>query len=144
MSSRILSLAATLLLASLGAAQDPIPVAYWSHPHRQQWGQPGVNAFTPPMPYYYYQGPQLSIAPYGCPETGVRTPFFIPACAPNCGHGHGFGRGMFAGHGGGSGGPPTLDSVPMHPYARSPRDFFMFYENLEAERSRDLRPTLIP
>lgn len=41
-------------------------------------------------------------------------------------------------------GPVGFDTLPTHPYARSPRDFFMFYENLEAERSRDLRPAIIP
>lgn len=125
------------LLLSIGAAaeaQDPIPVAFWHH-YR------APNAFTPPpMPvwnYPQYCGPYGACGPYGQPEGGVRTPFLTPDQIPHHGRrGHG-------GHGGGNG-PPSLDSVPMHQYVRSPRDFFMFYENLEAERSRELRPQLIP
>lgn len=41
-------------------------------------------------------------------------------------------------------GPIALDNFPVHPYAHGPRDFFMFYENLEAERARDLRPAIVP
>lgn len=131
--------------AEIANAQDPIPVAYWSHSHRHSWGQPGVNAFTPPMPYYYAPGPQFTTAPRGYPEAGVQSPFIIPACAPYCQRQCCL-QGLFnrGGGFGGGGGPPTIDSLPTHPYVRSPRDFFMFYENLEAERSRDLRPTLIP
>lgn len=40
--------------------------------------------------------------------------------------------------------PVIIDNLPTHEYLRSPRDFFMFYDNLEAERSRDLRPAIIP
>ncbi|MCS7047455.1 MAG: hypothetical protein NZO58_13945 [Gemmataceae bacterium] len=33
---------------------------------------------------------------------------------------------------------------PYHPFARSPRDFFMFRENLEEELRRQQRPSLVP
>ena len=32
----------------------------------------------------------------------------------------------------------------FHPYARSPRDFFMWRENMEDQMRRDLRPALVP
>jgi hypothetical protein len=170
-----LVLVAALASASLVRAQDPIPIAYWSHPSQPHWGAPPVNAFAMsrapmpqvPMPHaqmphaqmqsHYpvypaaYPGPQLAVAPQGGPEAGVRTRFIIPACAPNCHHGHGrphpflhslfhpninFNFHLRA--------PLVHDSLPTHPYARSPRDFFMFHENLEAERSRDLRPAIVP
>jgi hypothetical protein len=40
-------------------------------------------------------------------------------------------------------GPPEAQ-YPYHPYARSPRDFFMFRENLEDQLSRQTRPSLLP
>ena len=33
---------------------------------------------------------------------------------------------------------------PYHPYARSPRDFFMFRENMEEQMGRQARPNLLP
>jgi hypothetical protein len=33
---------------------------------------------------------------------------------------------------------------PTHPYVRSPRDFFMWRENMEDRMARDFRPNLIP
>ena len=33
---------------------------------------------------------------------------------------------------------------PYHPWARGPRDFFMFRENMEEQMSRQGRPTLLP
>jgi hypothetical protein len=148
----LLALVAAVTTASLGRAQDPIPVAYWSNARPAHWGPPNANAFTPqPMPAYpYYAGPQLAVAPYGQPEAGVQAPFIIPPSAANSqGHGHGRGHGQLLhrlfNHNPFRLPPPILnDSLPTHPYARSPRDFFMFHENLEAERSRDLRPTIVP
>ncbi len=144
----LLVVGAAFVSTSLGHAQDPIPVGYSTHHRQPQWGQPGVNAFTPqPMPIYSYQsgyfGPQMSASPYGTPEGGIRAPFIIPPGAGNPRpHGHG---GKLAGlFSGASHGRPVIDNLPTHPYARSPRDFFMFYDNLEAERSRDLRPALVP
>lgn len=33
---------------------------------------------------------------------------------------------------------------PYHPYARGPRDFFMFRENMEEQLGRQTRPNLLP
>lgn len=49
-------------------------------------------------------------------------PPFPPSMMPSAGYNGGFGRG---GPAMGPSGPPTLAS---HPYARSPRDFFMVYD----------------
>ena len=35
-------------------------------------------------------------------------------------------------------------SYPAHPYARGPRDFFMWRENMEDQMRRDQRPVLVP
>ena len=32
---------------------------------------------------------------------------------------------------------------PTHPYVRSPRDFFMWNEDMEDSRGRDTRPNLV-
>ncbi len=133
---------AALISAPLVNAQDPTPVAYWSHNRQPQWGPPGVNAFSPPVPYCYYPPAYNCQAPQRYPVQGVQTPFYIPpgAGSPKPPHQHsGHLKNLFADHG-----RPVIDNLPTHPYARSPRDFFMFYENLEAERSRELRPSLIP
>jgi len=40
--------------------------------------------------------------------------------------------------------PSAPAAYPYHPYARGPRDFFMFRENLEDELNRQGRPQLLP
>jgi hypothetical protein len=144
-----LALIAAAAIAPLGSAQDPTPVAYWSHARPAHWGSPAVNAFTPPAHAHpFHARPQMAVAPQGQPEAGIQAPFVIP---PSASHGHGHSHGHRLGQwihnlkGHFRLPPPMLnDSLPTHPYARSPRDFFMFHENLEAERSRDLRPTIVP
>jgi hypothetical protein len=42
----------------------------------------------------------------------------------------------------GQGAPGVV--FPHHPYARSPRDFFMFSDALEDNLARDRRPLLVP
>src|SRR5436190_2658238 len=140
-----LALIAAAAIAPLSRAQDPIPVAYWSQARPAYWGQPAVNAFTPPAPAYpSYAGPQIPVGTQGQPEAGVRAPFVMPPCLPS-GHGHHHGQKLHNLMSHFRLPPPLLnDSLPTHTYARSPRDFFMFHENLEAERSRDLRPTIVP
>ncbi|MCI0380464.1 MAG: hypothetical protein L0215_23000 [Gemmataceae bacterium] len=67
---------------------------------------------------------------------------------------HGFG-GHFGGHFGGrfGGGMATTGQewyqapaavFPSHPYARGPRDFFMWRENMEEQMRRDMRPSFVP
>jgi hypothetical protein len=52
----------------------------------------------------------------------------------------------FRGNGGPQGpGPaqPTTGIYPTHPYVRGPRDFFMWNEDMEDTRGRDVRPILV-
>ncbi|MCI0642662.1 MAG: hypothetical protein L0Y72_16145 [Gemmataceae bacterium] len=35
-------------------------------------------------------------------------------------------------------------AFPTHPYARGPRDFFMWRENMEEQTRRDMRPSFVP
>lgn len=84
-------------------------------------------------------GPHHYVRPYWCPETGFAPG---PLCKPGArpvGPVQGMPPPPMLGQG-----LPTVNSFPSHPFARSPRDFFMFHENLEAERSRDLRPSIVP
>ena len=39
---------------------------------------------------------------------------------------------------------PPMTAFPSHPYARSPRDFFMWRENMEDQARRNQRPNLVP
>ena len=53
--------------------------------------------------------------------------------------------GYFRNYGGYPGQPAqTQSAFPTHPYARSPRDFFMWRENQEEQNSRASRPSLVP
>ncbi len=38
----------------------------------------------------------------------------------------------------------AIPAFPSHPYARSPRDFFMWRENMEDQLRRTQRPNLVP
>jgi hypothetical protein len=40
--------------------------------------------------------------------------------------------------------PRPQEGYPYHPYARSPRDFFMFREMLEEQAGRQARPNIVP
>ena len=39
--------------------------------------------------------------------------------------------------------PPTTGTYPTHPYVRSPRDFFMWSDDMQDTRGRELRPSLV-
>ncbi len=39
---------------------------------------------------------------------------------------------------------PAIQAFPSHPYARGPRDFFMWRENMEDQMRRNQRPNLVP
>ncbi len=114
---------------------------YWSPAlqrplaHNPDMRGPGFYMITPTG---YVTGPHYVVVPPWCPESGVGAP------GRPCRKGGGPMPG--GGHPGMAGSPglPTTNSFPSHPYARSPRDFFMFHENLEAERSRDFRPSIVP
>ena len=95
-----------------------------------------------------------SCGPYGMvygPNYYLRPPFppFQGMIPGNCGPGGG------PGGAGGAGGAPWGNlpypgqqqiqrNYPSHPYARGPRDFFMWTEYLDDLRGRDLRPNLVP
>src|SRR5436309_4906906 len=128
--SRWLALAGAAFLfasASTASAQSNVP-AYWLQPgtgwkagNNPDMSGPGTYFVTPGG---LVTGPHYYVHPPWCPEQGYRPgpqpckgqP--VQGCAP----------------------PPmplpTVNSFPSHQYVRSPRDFFMFHENLELERSR--------
>jgi hypothetical protein len=119
------------VLAFLGFA-DAASAQYYAPALRRPVGN-APDMMGPGMYFVNYSGmvsgPHYYVVPGWCPETG-----FAPGprpCRPV--------------QGAPIPGPmPTVNSFPSHPYARSPRDFYMFHENLEAERSRELRPIIVP
>lgn len=68
-------------------------------------------------------GPNYCLRPCFEPFQGIRPPV---ACV----------NGQFTAQG--------TAQYPYHPWARSPRDFFMFRENMEDQLSRQNRPSLLP
>jgi hypothetical protein len=100
-----------------------------------QAGPPQCGCYYPPIPqapdmcnpgYYWTSICGMSYGPSHC----VYPPYppfqgMVPAPPPRGGPG--------CGPGGGPGGPGALGSptFPTHPYARSPRDFFMYYDKDE-------------
>ncbi len=90
-------------------------------------------------------GPSYYLRPWFPPEQGVG-----PGCRQNCYPG---GPSAFVGQGlpnpalmpqlGGNG-PPMSAAFPTHPYARSPRDFFMWSETLEDQMNMLRLPALVP
>jgi hypothetical protein len=55
----------------------------------------------------------------------------VPGPPPGRGGPGGYPGGPAGPGGPGAGGPPGSPSFPTHPYARSPRDFFMYYDKDE-------------
>jgi hypothetical protein len=99
---------------------------------------------TPPFPPFQgslpgKQGQQIEAgrascfsAPNGGPGGAGYAPYF-----PN--------YSKMAGYPGYAGRPaPTVNAFPTHPYARSPRDFFMWRENMEEQTARGSRPSFVP
>jgi hypothetical protein len=162
-SQGLLAIGLILTSSTLSVAQYPVPNGYSPYPP-QPYGGPPRGYGVAPAGLTYAHLHQAPAAPYGSYDANSQAPAPL---APNgsgcncCGHGrlpicNPFdGRhaaaiaNMWAGLGSNLSrlrpqGAIAIDSLPTNPYTRSPRDFFMFYENLEAERSRDLRPTLVP
>ncbi|MCC6421262.1 MAG: hypothetical protein IT429_23745 [Gemmataceae bacterium] len=118
-----------------------------------QW-RPVPPQYPPPMPHlavpdatgpgYYtwcpdgtYQGPHYYLRPAFEPFQGFRPQFNngVPV-APLLGG---------AGGGGAGGGtPPVRPVFPTHPYARSPRDFFMWTEAQQELHTRERLPRFVP
>jgi hypothetical protein len=129
-------LAAALFLAAPASAQTNVP-PYWVAPatgwkagNNPDMSGPGMYFLTPGG---LVTGPHYYVIPDWGPETGYR-PGPRPCKAPVSGVAP---PPM-------SGALPTVNSFPSHPYVHGPRDFFMFHENLEVERSRELRPIVVP
>jgi hypothetical protein len=133
------ALGALALLSSAASAQTypryDLPPPYWVQPGTG-WKAGNNPDMTGPGTYFVtpgglVTGPHYWVNPPWGPETGYRPgpqqckrP--VQGCPPP------------------PMGLPTVDSFPSHQYIRSPRDFFMFHENLEVERSRELRPVIVP
>jgi hypothetical protein len=136
------ALGALALLAPYASAQHccttyySSPPPYWVTP-ATGWKAGNNPDMTGPGTYFVtpgglVTGPHYWVNPPWGPETGYQ-PGPRPCKAPPV-------QGMAPP----PMGLPTVDSFPSHQYVRSPRDFFMFYENLEVERSRELRPIIVP
>ena len=138
------ALASALLFVSSASAQYyPATGQYYSPVRRVPVGQ----APDACGPGYYLTladgqiiGPNYDLRPCFQPYNGERPklqriqngrPSFVPS-HPNLPFNQGQGQGQ-----------PEAQ-YPYHPYARGPRDFFMFRENLEDQLSRQTRPTLQP
>ena len=97
----------------------PYPQQARTNPDMMGPGHYGFNAQGA------YSGPSYYVVPPNCPY--VPNPYLnLTPREPRGGH------------------HPRGKSYMSQPYVRSPRDFFMFHENLDAERSRDLRPQIVP
>jgi hypothetical protein len=130
------ALGAVVFFAASASAQN-VP-AYWIAPatgwpagNNPDMSGPGMYFVTPGG---LVTGPHYYVNPCWCPETGYQPGPRPCKSAPVSG----VAPPPMAG------GLPTVSSFPSHPYVRSPRDFFMFHENLEVERSRELRPIIVP
>ncbi|HEY7156233.1 MAG TPA: hypothetical protein VH575_19865 [Gemmataceae bacterium] len=98
-------------------------------------GQPYCGCYYPPIPqapdmcgpgFYWANNCGMVYGPAYCPRP-CYPPFqgMVPGPPPRGGPG---GPGGF---GAGPGGPAGSPTFPTHPYARSPRDFFMYYDKDE-------------
>ena len=107
------------------------PATGWKAGNNPDMTGPGIYFVTPAG---LVTGPHYYVNPPWCPETGYQPGPRPCKSAPVSG----VAPPPMAG------GLPTVSSFPSHPYVRSPRDFFMFHENLEVERSREFRPIIVP
>lgn len=130
------ALASAFLLASTASAQySPITGQYHAPVSRAPLGYapdtcgPGFFVMCPDGQIY---GPNYCLRPCFEPFQGIR-PCVYPVQN---------GKQFVVGPQIQPKGPPEAQ-YPYHPYARSPRDFYMFRENL-AEQGRYARPTLLP
>ncbi len=105
---RTLFALATALTLAASASADPY---YWSGPAAPDACGPGIYMVDC---YGCVRGPYYCVRPPWDPFNGAR-----PA--------------LGGGGAGGAGGPATL-IFPTHPFARSPRDFFMLEENRPYQR----------
>lgn len=136
--------ASALLLTSTASAQYMMPVAgqYYSPVMNRPLGVapdacgPGYYVYCPDGQTI---GPNYWLRPCFEPYNGIR-PYVYRVN----------GQSQF---GPSTQGLPQLNSAngqqqqlgyPYHPFARGPRDFFMFRENMEEQLGRQTRPNLLP
>jgi hypothetical protein len=88
------------------------------------------------------RGPQLPMPPM--PASPQYMPPQLPSFYNGCGpYGPGMGGPGMGGPGMGGAGQGQ-GAYPTHPWARSPRDFFMWNEQMEEQNGRDVRPNFVP
>lgn len=119
-----------------------------SYPGSQAMGPPGMAppGMAPPgmAPPGMAPPGMATQGPYGpVPGPGFGPGPFRPP--PGFGHGVSLPPHCATPYGGGpTNGQGQTVVFPTHPYVRSPRDFFMWRENMEERAARDARPSLIP
>ena len=132
MRTGFISLAIAVAMLS-GSTSVQAQYPYYPYPQQPRTNPdmmaPGGYGFNPQGAY---AGPSCYVAQPYCPY--VPNPYMAQAGRDARGHGHGNGHQNQA----------QGKSYLSQPFVRSPRDFFMFHENLDAERSRDLRPQIVP
>jgi hypothetical protein len=123
--------------------------------HAQVWVTPVTKQPILPAPdmcgpgWYYVNdygtvlGPAYNVVPPWAPYNGYRPPLKTTGPATQAA-GYALPNGAPLGVAPQQQGPPVQTYFPTHPYARGPRDFFMFNENLEDIRGRDYRPNIVP
>jgi hypothetical protein len=116
------------LFAAPAGAQYVSPVFCRPLPHAPDATGPGFWCWCPDGSYL---GPIHCLRPPFPPYNGPAAPF--------PGQGAQGAQGGFGGSG--QGGRPAF---PSHPYARSPRDFFMWSEAQQDRHTRERRPVFVP
>jgi len=132
------ALASALLLTSTASAQYmPATGQYYSPVMHRPLGVapdacgPGFYVWCPDGQTI---GPNYWLRPCFEPYQGIRPPVYRVAN----------GRPEFGNPAAMQQQPAGQAGYPYHPYARGPRDFFMFRENMEEQLSRQTRPNLLP
>lgn len=112
---------------------------------------PGVAIGPGGLPGQGRGGPGLAMGPDGIPIPGfsVPNPSYAPTNMPNPGYAPTLPYPGYAPRLPSPGyepppGQPQGPQFVAHPYARSPRDFFMWSEVMQDEMSRAVRPSLVP
>ncbi|MCI0685416.1 MAG: hypothetical protein L0Y71_25225 [Gemmataceae bacterium] len=123
--------ASALLLTSAASAQYVPATGQYHSPVTKKPLGVAPDAFGPGFyvwcPDGQTIGPNYWLRPCFEPYNGIRPPVYrIQGGRPEFGPAQ-----------------PT-PGYPYHPYARGPRDFFMFRENMEAEQGRQALPNLLP
>jgi hypothetical protein len=112
----------------IGRAPDMMGPGFYSQNPYGVWYGPNWNVLPPFPPF---QG--VLPGKVGHAIEATRYSAFQPQYAPY------FTQKNYPGH------PSPVNNVfPSHPFARAPRDFFMWRENMEEQNARGGRPALVP